>query len=84
MLTSQNRSPIEEEDAMHKYLSPMLECPACHGKLKWTVTGSDGEHVESTEAICTSCAAVYPVYEGIGVFLTPDLQRHNLWEEASR
>jgi len=69
---------------MHEYLIPMLECPACHGKLKWTVAGSDGEHVERAEAICTSCAAVYPVHEGIGIFLTPDLQRHDLWEEASR
>jgi|GEM_PF-1482519 len=25
MLTSQNRSQIEEEDAMHEYLIPMLE-----------------------------------------------------------
>jgi uncharacterized protein YbaR (Trm112 family) len=69
---------------MHKYMLPMLECPACHGKLEWTVTESDGEHVEKTEAICTSCAAVYPVHEGIGIFLTPDLQRQDLREEASR
>jgi len=84
MSISQDRSPIEEEDAMHEYLLPMLECPACHGKLEWTVTESDGEHVESAEAICTSCAAVYPVHEGIGVFLSPDLQRQDLREEASR
>ena len=31
-------------------------------------------------ARCTDCDAVYPVEEGIGVFLTQDLQRTDLWE----
>lgn len=67
---------------MHEYLMPMLECPACHGNLDWTIEKSKADHIEQAEARCTSCGAIYPVSERIGVFLTPDLQRHDLWEEG--
>lgn len=32
------------------------------------------------EAQCCSCSATYPVRDGIGVFLTPDLPRNDYWE----
>lgn len=67
---------------MHEYLIPMLECPACHGKLEWTINKRNKDHIEQAEAHCNDCSAAYPVREGIGVFLTPDLPRHDLWEEA--
>jgi len=67
---------------MHKYLMPMLECPACHGRLDWTISECNEDHVEKAEVRCVSCAAVYPVRGGIGGFLTPDLPRHDLWEEV--
>jgi len=60
----------------------MLECAACHGRLSWTIERRNKDHIEQAEAPCTSCGAIYPVHEGIGIFLTPDLQRHDLWEEA--
>jgi len=63
-------------------LIPLLECPACHGELSWTIEKRNKSHIEQAEARCASCNAVYPVQDGIGVFLTPDLQRHDLWEAA--
>jgi len=67
---------------MHEYLMPMLECPACHSKLDWTINKCNKDHIEQAEARCVSCGALYPVQEGIGMFLTADLQRHDLWEES--
>jgi len=69
------------ENWMHTYLIEMLECPVCHGGLKWSITERRGNCIEMAEARCMTCAAVYPVYEGIGVFLTPDLPRDDLWEQ---
>ncbi len=67
---------------MHESLLPLLICPACHGELAWEVAWRDGPQVEEAEAHCEACGAAYPVREGIGVFLTPDLPRHDLWEES--
>ena len=67
---------------MHEYLIPILECPACHGELDWTTSERNGDHVEEAEVGCVSCSAAYPIREGIGVFLTPDLPRQDLWEEV--
>ncbi len=67
---------------MHSYLIEMLECPVCHGELAWTVTERRGNRIEKAEAHCVACAATYPVREGIGLFLTPDLPRNDLWEQV--
>jgi uncharacterized protein YbaR (Trm112 family) len=69
------------ENGMHNFLTEMLECPDCHSELKWNITEHRGNHIETAEARCMTCAAVYPVREGIGVFLTPDLPRDDLWEQ---
>lgn len=66
---------------MHTYLIEMLECPDCHGELEWSITERRGNRIEMAEARCVVCAAVYPVREGIGVFLAPDLPRDDLWEQ---
>jgi len=67
---------------MHTYLIEMLECPLCHGELEWEITRRRGERIEGAEACCKECAAVYPVREGIGLFLTPDLPRNDLWQQV--
>lgn len=67
---------------MHTYLIEMLECPACHGELAWQISQRSGERIEQAEARCQGCAAVYPVLDGIGLFLTPDVPRNDLWEQA--
>ena len=67
---------------MHGYLIEMLECPVCHGELHWTIMEQRGERIETAEARCMTCASTYPVREGIGVFLTPDLPRRDLWDEV--
>ncbi len=59
-----------------------LECPACHGALRWRFGDRRGDRLEEAEAACVECGSTYPVQEGIGLFLTPDLPRHDLWEES--
>jgi uncharacterized protein YbaR (Trm112 family) len=66
---------------VHDYLIEMLECPACHSELAWTLAERRGNRIETAEAHCLTCAAVYPIREGIGLFLTPDLPRDDLWEQ---
>lgn len=67
---------------MHTFLLDMLICPACHGFLDWHIEEDDGRHIEEAIASCTDCLATYPVQEGIGLFLTPDLPRNDLWEQT--
>jgi uncharacterized protein YbaR (Trm112 family) len=67
---------------MHTYLIEMLECPACHGRLNWDITEQTEARIETAEARCNACAATYPVRNGIGLFLTPGLQRNDLWEQV--
>src|SRR5262249_50138157 len=66
---------------MHRFVCDLLECPQCHGELAWTIAVQRGERIEEGVARCTLCAASYPVREGIGLFLTPDLPRADLWEQ---
>ena len=67
---------------MQRYLIEMLECPACHGELSWEVIDASQERIKEAEARCKSCQAAYPVHDEIAVFLTPDLQRNDLWEQS--
>lgn len=67
---------------MQRYLIDMLVCPACHQRLDWLIEERIGERVESAVSTCSGCGAAYPVWEGIGLFLTPDLPRNDLWEEV--
>jgi len=67
---------------MHTYLIEMLECPVCRGILKWDVIEERENRIETGTANCQECSAAYPVREGIGMFLTPDLPRKDLWEQV--
>jgi len=67
---------------MHSYLVEMLECPACYGELDWRIAEQDDGRVHAAEALCRGCGATYPVREGIGLFLTPDLPREDLWQQV--
>jgi len=60
----------------------MLACPTCQGRLDWTIIQRSGDRIEMGEASCAACATSYPVQDGIGIFLTPDLPREDLWEEV--
>ena len=68
---------------MHKYLKEMLECPQCQSGLKWEITEESKDRILSAEILCKDCSGEYSVRDGIGVFLTPDLQRNDLWESSS-
>lgn len=67
---------------MQKFLTEMLQCPACQGALKWNITDQEGDQIEAGEARCKACGASYPIRQGIGVFLTGDLARNDLWEQV--
>jgi uncharacterized protein YbaR (Trm112 family) len=67
---------------MDAVLLDMLECPVCHHALHWQIDEQFNDHIEQGEARCESCPAKYPVREGIGIFLTPDLPRNDLWEQV--
>jgi uncharacterized protein YbaR (Trm112 family) len=67
---------------MHTFLIEMLLCPACHSELSWEITQQSASRIESAEARCRGCSATYPVRKGIGLFLTPDLPRNDLWEQV--
>lgn len=69
---------------MHKLLIEMLACPACHSELAWTLEDHRGERIVAATARCSACGAVYPVRDEIGVFLTPDLPRNDLWESGAQ
>ena len=67
---------------MREELIELLTCPVCHGELNWAIADQRLDQIERAEAVCEECKASYPVREGIGAFLTPDLPRHDLWEEV--
>lgn len=67
---------------MHSYLIELLECPACHGELDWSITERRDDRVHVGEARCKACRTSYPVREGMGLFLTPDLPREDLWQRV--
>jgi uncharacterized protein YbaR (Trm112 family) len=67
---------------MKKFVLEMLECPVCHHQLDWKIASEDQDHIEQAEAHCSGCEAVYPVRDGIGIFLPPDLSRNDTWEQV--
>jgi uncharacterized protein YbaR (Trm112 family) len=67
---------------MHQFLIGLLECPQCHRSLNWRIDEQASDRIQRAEAQCRGCAAVYPIRDGIGIFLTPDLPRNDLWEQV--
>lgn len=67
---------------MQEYLIEKLCCPQCFGELEWEVKERLGEHIETGSASCPECGISFPVQEGIGIFLTDELEREDLWEEV--
>ncbi|MCI0395570.1 MAG: methyltransferase domain-containing protein [Chloroflexi bacterium] len=67
---------------MHPYLIELLECPACHHRLDWSVQERTEQRILAAGAHCAACEASYSVRDGIGLFLTPELQRNDLWEQV--
>jgi uncharacterized protein YbaR (Trm112 family) len=67
---------------MKKDLVNMLECPICHHQLEWQIETEKEDRIEQADVHCSGCEAMYPVIDGIGIFLTPDLPRKDLWSEV--
>lgn len=68
---------------MHAFLLDMLQCPECAGELQWDIARRDGDRIEQADVRCRQCGASYFVWEGIGMFLPPNLPRNDLWEQTS-
>jgi len=66
---------------MHKALIPLLICPICHGKLKSRITRKDETHLIEGEFACKDCKRKYPIFDGIGVFLSGEETKEDLWKE---
>jgi uncharacterized protein YbaR (Trm112 family) len=67
---------------MHELLLELLVCPVCHGNLEWDIVEHARGRIERGIARCAECPGEYPIQDGIGMFLTPDLQREDLWEQV--
>ena len=68
---------------MNQELQDLLECPSCHGTLNWNIQEMKGQQIITAAISCTACGADYSVRDGIGLFLTPDLPREDLWEQSA-
>ncbi len=66
---------------MDEHLIEIIVCPGCRGELRWDIRLRGEGRLWEADGACADCEAVYQVREGIGAFLTPDLQRTDLWEE---
>ncbi|MGB3717392.1 MAG: Trm112 family protein [Candidatus Promineifilaceae bacterium] len=67
---------------MQEYLLEILCCPSCHGDLTWSITETRYDHIEEGISECGNCGTTYSIHEGIGVFLTIDDEREDLWQEV--
>jgi uncharacterized protein YbaR (Trm112 family) len=67
---------------MKEYLIDMLCCPVCHEELGWSVEEKVDDHIEDGVAACEGCGVSYPIRDGIGLFLTDELEREDLWEQV--
>ena len=67
---------------MQNFLLDLLQCPACGGDLTWEIEERRGAEIEAATAHCQDCSVDYPVREGIGLFLTPDLPRNDMWAQV--
>lgn len=68
---------------MRRFLLDLLECPACHGSLRWSIVERCDDHIETGAASCSTCGATYPIRDGVGLFLGADTRGEDLWEEAA-
>ena len=66
---------------MHKHLLDYLACPICHGELDWSIHSDNETRILEAEAKCMQCGELFPVKEGIAIFLTDKLARNDTWAE---
>jgi len=67
---------------MNEFLLDWLVCPTCRCNLDWEIGERNGNEILAAVARCPQCDQQYPVREGIGVFLTSQLERNDLWKQA--
>lgn len=64
-------------------LLDLLVCPSCNGKLYWHIERKKESQIIEGSSSCKNCKAVYPIRDAIGIFLTPDLPREDLWAQIN-
>jgi uncharacterized protein YbaR (Trm112 family) len=67
---------------MYKQYIEMLVCPICHKELEWHIEKEEHERIIDAKAACSCCGAEYEVRDEIGVFLTGQLSRNDLWNQG--
>ncbi|MEW5869534.1 MAG: class I SAM-dependent methyltransferase [Chloroflexota bacterium] len=67
---------------MHEELINRLCCPTCHADLSWEITSYDAHQIIAAEATYHTCGNCYPVKDGLGIFLHPDLPIRDLWAQV--
>ncbi|WP_291578768.1 methyltransferase domain-containing protein [Clostridium sp. UBA6640] len=67
---------------MHKQHIHLFQCPLCHGELKWDIKKESKDRVINAGIICLGCNEQYEVKDEIAVFLTSELSRNDLWQQA--
>lgn len=72
---------IVELIKMFSYLVEMLECPQCHGDLKWVLKKKQGRHIIDASVKCVCCNTQYYIRDGIGNFLLTGNTNDN-WKEG--
>lgn len=67
---------------MQEYIVDWLVCPACRSPLDWDIKKHIQGDIEQAIATCRNCGCKYQIKEGIGIFLTRQLERNDLWQQA--
>jgi uncharacterized protein len=67
---------------MQHDLIELLACPLCTGDLAWEILEEQHGLIRRAWACCQDCSAVYPVQDGIGVFL-PEPELAEPWEDET-
>jgi uncharacterized protein YbaR (Trm112 family) len=57
---------------MREQFLDLLCCPACHGKVTIAVAEQKDDDIISGTLTCSSCAAAYPIKDGIPYMLVDE------------
>ncbi len=67
---------------MLESLTDMLCCPSCREGLSWSMSDAREGRILEAKAACRGCGSVYPVSDGIGVFLESAPDGEDLWRQS--
>ncbi len=59
-------------------------CPVCRNELQWHIKRKHNNKVIGGYAKCTECGEIYPINNGIAIFLPAKWQNMKIWERSER